>query len=74
MVGATVCGRNDGAAVVEGRSMAIGIDAVCGGIAVDRMMLVGGKAVGCAVGEAAVGPSGMAVDETAARLIVMMKD
>ena len=64
----------DDAAIVEGRGVAVSVVAVCGGIAVDRMMLVGGKAVGCAVGEAAVGPSGMAVDETAARLIVMMKD
>ena len=74
MVVANVCGWNDGAAVVKERSMVIGIVAVCGGMAVDWMLLVGGMAIGCAVGEAAVWPSGMAVDETAARLIVMMKD
>ena len=51
--------------------MAIGIVAVCGGMAVDWMLLVGGMAISCAVGEAAVRPSGIAVDEVAAWLIVM---
>jgi hypothetical protein len=59
----------DDAAVVEGRGVAVGIVAACGGLGMEWML--GGMIIKCTVSEAVVRPSGVAVDEAAAWLIVM---
>ena len=51
MLFANVGGWNDGAAVVEGRDVAIDDSAMCGGMAIDGIVLVGGMAMSDAVVE-----------------------